>query len=334
MALNKIIIKMKSINIKAIIKNIFSFMKLDIKRELRTTQQELRTTQQELRKTQEDIQYYKIINYHDNHPSHKYKEEISFLRELGNIAVFPYSQKKTIDNIEAEFDNKKNMPFVMHGKNKKLYFPKSWDVEQARATYKKFIERENILGGDYLEKSPHQYQTQNICVKEGDVVLDIGAAEGLFSLDIIDIAKKVYIFESEKIWIEPLFSTFEPYRDKVIIINKRVSNIDSSDEVRLDSCLKLDDVQSLFIKMDIDGFEKRVIEGNRSLFSKDINIRVACCTYHRHNDAEDLKLLFNNIGYKTEYSDGYMIFIYDKDMRPPYFRKGIIRAEKLRRFKQ
>ena len=319
--------KLKSLKLKFLIKNIYSLLRYDLGQELRNSQKELNNIQIELSKTQEELLYFKILNYYDNHPNQKYLDEISYLKELGSITVFPYRENKSIQGfVEAGFDYDKGMPFVVHNKNKKLYFPKSWSIDQAKATYINFIECENILGGDYSKKSPHQYQKGNFCVKKGDVVLDIGSAEALFSLDLIDIAKKIYIFESDKIWIEALKATFEPYQDKVIIINKLVSNIDSKDSVKLESCIKLGEIQSLFIKMDIEGYEKLVIEGNKTFLSKNINIKIACCTYHRQDDAECLEKIFNKLDYHTEYSDGYMIFKFDKDIRPPYFRKGIIRA--------
>jgi len=221
------------------------------------------------------------------------------------------------------------MPFILHNGVKKLYFPKSWSVDQARDNYINYIQVENILGGNYAKKSPHQYQTSNFQINVGDVVLDIGSAEALLSLDVIDIAKKIYIFESDEIWIEPLKATFEPYQDKVVIFNKFVSDKNSATEIRLDSCIEFDKVQSLFIKVDIEGSEKLVLENNKHLFEKNINIRVVCCTYHRQNDADIFKVFFESLGYTTEYSDGYMIFIYDNELRAPYFRHGIIRAEKL-----
>jgi len=329
--MNDIILKFKSLKIKVVLKNIYTFFKYDIKQESRNSQLLLSNLQVELFEIKNELLYFKILDYHHNHPSQNYIQEISYLIEIGKVDVFPYKRLKTIKNVEYGFDNEKQMPYVIHKENRKLYFPKTWGITQAKETYLSFIEVESILGGDYLQKAPHQYQTDDFCVKNGDVVLDIGSAEALFSLEIIDIAKKVYIFESDEKWIEPLKATFEPYQDKVIIINKLVSNVDSVNSVTLESCIELDEIQSLFVKMDIEGYEKLVLEGNLAFFSKNIDLRVACCTYHRHDDADDLKEIFDNLAYKTEYSNGYMLFSYDSDLKAPYFRKGIIRAEKIKK---
>lgn len=47
------------------------------------------------------------------------------------------------------------------------------------------------------------------------MIADIGSAEGNFSLSNIENVKKVYLFESDKEWIEALEATFRPWRDKV-----------------------------------------------------------------------------------------------------------------------
>ena len=81
--------------------------------------------------------------------------------------------------------------------------------------------------------------------------------------------------------------------------------------------------------MDIEGYEKIVIEDNLSLFSQNIDIRLSCCTYHRQTDADDLNTLFKSLGYDTEFSDGYILFSSENNLVPPYFRKGLIRAKKI-----
>jgi 16S rRNA A1518/A1519 N6-dimethyltransferase RsmA/KsgA/DIM1 with predicted DNA glycosylase/AP lyase activity len=65
------------------------------------------------------------------------------------------------------------------------------------------------LGGGYMEKMPHQYQTSYFQVKKNDILLDVGCAEALFSLDVIDKVKKVILFESDSVWFDPLKATFE-----------------------------------------------------------------------------------------------------------------------------
>lgn len=273
-----------------------------------------------------ELLYYKIMDYYSSNDNSQYLQELNYLHSIKNVDVFPYKQLKTFDDIEFGMDNKYNLPYVIH-KNKKLFFSEIYGIEGARNSYKNFIEVENLFGGGYKEKAPHQYQSENVKVEQGDIVVDIGAAEGLFSLDIIDKVNKVILIENDEKWLKPLRATFEPYKDKVTIINKSISDKDNKNEVTLETCLKKLEIKGLFIKMDIEGYETTAIRINENILSKPYKTRLVCCTYHNQNDANELEELFKNYGYKTEFSDGYMIFRYDENISPPYFRKGVIRAK-------
>ena len=67
--------------------------------------------------------------------------------------------------------------------------------------------------------------------------------------------------------------------------------------------------------MDIEGAEESVTQSNKG-----------CCTYHKAHHAEILSSLLDDMGYSFEFSNGYMLFPWDKHQKPPYFRKGLIRA--------
>ncbi len=72
-------------------------------------------------------------------------------------------------------------------------------------------------------------------VKDNDILSDIGAAEGNFSLSVIDKVQHVYLFETDNDWIEALEKTFEPWKEKVSIIHKFVGNKDTDTCITLDS---------------------------------------------------------------------------------------------------
>ncbi|WP_162794071.1 hypothetical protein [Runella rosea] len=306
--------------------NLINAFRYNLKKEISITQEELLLTKQKLKITQQELLYFKILNYYETNSNDKYKNELIFLKDIGCISLFPYRQIRKLEDVIVGFDDNKRMPFVIHNGDR-LYFPESWSLSQVKENYISLIEEQSILGGNFLEKSPHQYQTESFCVNKGDIVLDIGAAEALFALEVINLAAKVYIFESEKMWAKPLEATFEPYKNKVVIINKMVSGVDSENEITLETALVNEKAKSLFLKLDIEGSESLVLEANMNLLNKDIDIKVACCTYHKNEDEEYLKFFFDQIGYKSEFSDGFMIYVHDENIRPPYFRKGLIRAQ-------
>jgi predicted RNA methylase len=183
--------------------------------------------------------------------------------------------------------------------------------------------------------SPHSYITvpkiigtiprridftqNNFEVKKGDVVADIGSAEGIFSLSIIELAAHVYIFEPNKEWIKVLKTTFKEYKHKVTIIDKYVSDIDSKNTIKLDTFFR--DIKVNFIKIDIEGFEKKCLDGATNLLSSRNDIKVAICTYHKPEDALLIKKRFRELGYVTHYSYGFLCLGSE-------LRRGVLRAER------
>jgi hypothetical protein len=327
--LNKYLFRIKSVSLYNLLKNFVYLAKYDYKSELRVTQAELSAVNYRLRATQLELLYFKILDYYNNHPSENYHHELFFLKEIGTIALFPYRKIKGLAPLVCGIDPAKGLPYVVHRDNKKLYFPADWSIDQVRDAYISLVEEQGILGGGYYEKAPHQYQTKAFHVKQGDTILDIGAAEGIFALDNIDKARKVYLFESDEMWINALRATFEPYQDRVVLINKFVSDVDSGNQTTLASCVADKSQGEIFIKIDIEGDELKVLNGNKDFFLTGPAIRIACCTYHKNKDAEDIKNIMNDYGYETEFSDGYMIFVHDKNIQPPYFRRGIIRGQRI-----
>lgn len=295
----------------------------DCIKNLRSQNQRIANLQEELFLTKREI----VKLYFDFHKedANTYIDELAYLRDASNLDAFPYPQIKRIDNPITGFDHKLKLPFVVHNNNR-LYFPKGWSPESASNAYRNYIERENLLGGGYTEKAPHQYVTDSFHVEKGDIIVDAGCAEALFALDSIEKAKHVYLLEADVIWLKPLQATFAPYKDKVTIIPKFLSSKKSENTVTLNSLFDKFSKEFFFIKMDIEGGEESVIQGNMNFLTSQNKIRLACCTYHKAHHAKKISSLLKEMGYNCEFSDGYMLFPWDKNQQPPYFRKGLIRA--------
>lgn len=254
----------------------------------------------------------------------KYDAELDFLQNHPlHAGMFPYERLYASNMFETGIE--KGLPYVCH-KDKKLFFPRKWAVVFAESEYRTLIEEEGLLGTGHLRKSPHSYVTDTFKVEAGDVVLDVGSAEGLFALDNIELAAKVYVFESLKCWFRPLMATFGPFKDKVRIINKYVGSELSRTSTTLSDVLKCEDENAkYFIKMDIEGAERDVLLASED-FLRNHQVKLACAAYHRQDDADYLKEKLESMGFMVRFSDGYMIpqindFIY------PYFRRGMIYAQ-------
>ena len=212
--------------------------------------------------------------------------------------------------------------------NKKLYFPWYYKFTEISKIYKTLLMEQDI-------DSPHKYidceDNLNNCI-----FFDCGSAEASLPLEIVDKVKKLYLFEADKKWIKPLSKTFAPWKDKVIIENKYVSNCDSNTAISLGNYIRKLvieeqvnlEVDNIFIKMDIEGFEEIVFADIISLLKEAKNMHIAVCAYHK-KDAE--KNIVNMLpeNYAAKARNGYMLFLYQEDgFEFPYFRRGVLRIER------
>jgi hypothetical protein len=272
--------------------------------------------------------YNEIFEYFKDNGSHEFAQELEFIKSKRCLVEIPYKRTPVeTPQVITGNDKANSLPFVLHN-GKKLYFPKSFSENDAKQAYLNVVVDENIIGGGFLEKTPHQYTTNEFFVKNGDVIFDVGAAEGLFMLDNVEKVSKGFIFEADPSWIEALKATFEPYKDKITLINKFAADYNSSTTQMLDSC-DITGANSIFIKMDVEGFELKALEGAKNRIHSNADIRIACCTYHKQNDVAILTQYLRDRGYYIELSEGYMLFFRDNTIKPPYFRKGLIRAKNI-----
>lgn len=205
---------------------------------------------------------------------------------------------------------------------KKLYF--SSDINDKRVA----LNMLNGLAAEQSEHSPHKYLSDNFQINEGDVVFDIGCADGNFALSIIEKVSKVYLFEVEEKWIKPLTLTFADYNDKVVIEKKLVGKTTNGDYVSVDDYCKKNGISKIsLLKMDVEGYENDVLEGARTMIGHGDIKKMAICTYHNQDDearfSDKLKM------YDIEMSEGYMLgsMIYDIwKIKPPYIAKAVMRA--------
>jgi Methyltransferase FkbM domain len=266
----------------------------------------------------------KILCYYASLPEDEvntdHREVLEYL--LNNeVRIFPYPFHNNYSpgQIEVKYDSKKDLRYVIQ-EGKRLYFKKRWGAGRIKKACSDLMREQ-----DY--NSPHRYLSDSFQAEGNDILADIGAAEGNFSLSVIERVKKIYLFEYDREWIDALRATFEPWQDKVEIIAKYVSGINDESHIRFDTFIgNHKDVN--FLKIDVDGAESEVLESCKELFSAGGPLKIALCTYHKNNDEKDFITLLNDYGFTVTPSKGYMINYYDKKIKAPYLRRGLIRAIK------
>lgn len=325
---------MKDCLIKNILANFRALFTTNIRRRLNESAQHIQLLDERLSNIDDFItnryHYLNLLDYYARHETDalQYQKELDYLKQNGSYCNFPYAPPLQENiAIETGFDKNVGMAYVIH-KNKRLYFHEALSENEAKETYRYYLFVEKLLGKDDIEGAPHQYQSPRVQATDGDVIFDIGAAEGLFALDNIDKASHVVIVESNPLWIQSLRQTFAPYNDKVTIIQQFVSATDTETTISLEKLLSDFPCKSAFVKLDIEGHELPSITSAVPFLEKTEGIKLAIASYHKQHDADELKSIFDSISYYSEFSSGYILFHQYDTPTSPYFRNGIIRAKK------
>ena len=138
------------------------------------------------------------------------------------------------------------------------------------------------------------------------MLVDVGVAEGNFALSVQEDASKLFLFEADKERIEPLNATFEPWKNKVLIVNKFVSDVIHSTNMRLYDFISIEETGT-FLKIDIEGGESRLFKGCKRILTDQKPLKTAICTYHKQEDEKEFLSLLTQNGFKTSHSDGFML---------------------------
>lgn len=241
------------------------------------------------------------------------KDELwSFLGRYG-LTHYPgnYALKYRLLDVTVLTDNEKRMQYVIHNSNR-LYFPSEYSSNEIKEIYKGLrIEQD--------EDSPHRY-VKSYNELKGKILLDIGSAEGVFALDVIELVEHAYLFECDKKWIKALEATFAPWGNKVSIVERYVSNTNDKENITIDYFFDNRSKNNLFIKMDIEGYELSALEGASKTFEQGQNLGFSICVYHRENDILSIPSYLSKYNYQYEFTKGYLFMSWQ-------LRKGIVRSK-------
>lgn len=203
-------------------------------------------------------------------------------------------------------------PYVMHT-GRKLYFPEKFTDAQVKKLYKSLLIEQDIDSAHRYSLNEEDYQNA--------IMFDIGAAEGILSLEKIDILKEIYLVECEQEWVDALQRTFDPFKEKVKIIFKYIDQYNSETSISLNTLSQHLKNEKIFLKMDVEGFEKNSLLGGLNLL-KNNDCIAAVCTYHDPAHPKEIKEIFESVGYKPTFSKGYIFWGHR-------LSKALIRAKKL-----
>jgi hypothetical protein len=266
-----------------------------------------------------------ILDHYKEFPplpgNHQIFEVISFLKK-NPLHMFPYDfiHKYDSKRVEVYEDEDSAYKYVLY-KDKRLYYPLGWSPENIKYSHSfSCLEQDN--------DSPHSYESSSFNYYGDDIAVDAGAAEGNFSLSIVEKVKKLYIFECEEGWLAPLRKTFQAWSEKVEIIPMKLSEKVTPESTTLDQFFAQKNELPTILKIDVDGGEKDLLQGASRIFKQSDKLKISLCTYHQKNDFHEFKTLLEKLEFKVYSSQGYMIFYLDEPLEVPYLRKALLFASK------
>jgi len=236
-------------------------------------------------------------------------------------ASFPFFWTEKYDTFlpEVHQDPENSRLYVLF-EGKKMYFPKRYTETQIIWSLRSIFKEQD-------SESPHLYLTPEFQVEPDSIIIDAGVAEGNFALSVVEKAKRLYLIECEAEWVEALKLTFAPWKEKVIFVEKYMSDSEGESTVSIDSLLKPVANEKYFIKMDIEGFEQKALAGMKNLVASGNAIKLNVCTYHQPFALKEISEILGDYGFDCQVSKGFVLFFHPGE--EPSFRKVLIRAEKV-----
>lgn len=281
---------------------------------------EIKVEERKIKTIEEIDKHYtqKVVNKYANSKDKEIQELVVYYKRNGLSVFGDYSPELTDYRV---YRDENNYPYVLF-EGKRIYYPDEYHLFWKRDG-KEYI---TDIMCEQKENSPHLYIEDRNSILPDSVIVDAGTCEGNFAIRFVDIVSKLYLVESDPIWLNCLEKTFHPFKNKVVICNKKLARYDSSTTITLDSLL---DGQKLdFLKMDIEGAEVDALLGAQNILLNN-NVKCSICSYHKMNDEKNIRFILNALGYRTHVSKGYMFFMYDENIYDSLdLRRGIVYAQK------
>ena len=230
------------------------------------------------------------------------------------VELFKYLLKPKVDKVAKRYIkkillNNNFFEITFNNISKKLFWPSKFSVEGINQVTAETFDNEDW----------HYYRYKHTEVEDGDIILDIGTAEGLFPLVVIDKCEHIYMVEPSSVFCEALKKTFSEYENKTTIFNNAAGSIDEevyfnedsltgqiSNDKKGETKIQLRKIDTLltdkkitFIKADIEGFEQEMLLGAENIIKKN-KPKIAITTYHKENNPVDIINLIKS--YVPEYN--------------------------------
>ncbi len=261
-----------------------------------------------------------VVNYLANSDDPELKSIGEYIKaDNYNYLTFPYEWYKEYNDISIDGGiDEDGYPYVID-MGKRLYGKKDQPLEKLKEYLRMLMAEQDL-------RSPHCYlPTDDSYPAQGSVIADVGAAEGIFTLRVIERIEKAYLFECQDSWVIPLQKTFAPWPGRIEIVNKYVADHTGGEYVTIDDFFAEKKID--VIKADIEGMEIDMCRGAQKTLPRISNLYL--CAYHRQDDEKLLRKALAPFGFNITCSNGYILYHDDiENFSKPYVRRGVLHAFK------
>lgn len=231
---------------------------------------------------------------------------------------YPFTDRYRADAVTVHRDRSLGLHYVEH-RGHRLYWREGRKARRIAGDYQALLAEQD-------PQSPHRYFTAAFDPNPGCSFADVGSAEGIVALDVVERADHLHLFEGDADWRRALEATFRPWREKVTIVDRLVGRRSGPGMVALDDVFA-DRRPPDFLKVDVEGCEADVIHGAARSIARADHMRAAVCAYHGRDDEAVLRALLESAGFAVSVSTGYMLLAAAGGGLPE-FRRGVLRAER------
>lgn len=234
----------------------------------------------------------------------KGRDGLPSFSELCHFLAQPSAQRRGMRYVRSL---KKKLGFylvTLKGYDRPIYWPVSWGLWGLGM----------ILNEQFDPRDWHYYQISNTKLGPEDIVVDCGAAEGVFSLVASRVCKHCYCVEPAPAFQPFLRRTFDGIKNVEILpyllsdhigdthmdgvgISSRESDDQTAPSVAattIDAIFHDKDLPFTYLKADVEGAELRLLEGAKKSIKK-YRPRVAITTYHEPSHADQIKTFLEGI---------------------------------------
>ena len=276
--------------------------------------------------------YNEMVDFLEKQEDPEIKDLLPSIRECGMLSTLYGDWTKKYAHLPDMLnrDHDKEFYYVNHqcqdGSIKKIFLQDVLGHSQCRTYYETLLMEQD-------EQSPHCYLTgrikEDLIGDKGGTILDLGGAEGIFTLECVDHVDRLYCFDADEKWLKPLRETLKPYADKAEVVSKYISDISEGPYTTIDDFFGDKIPKDIrMIKMDIEGYELNALRGMKHTLEENPNAVLLICTYHKPDAEKEITGFMSEMGYKGLPRSGFVFFWAGDDFVEPYVRHGVVEFRK------